>query len=516
MTASTTRGIHIGGLALLIFLLMAATATAAKIAVLEVDIYGYPLYQAIKGLDLPAAIETRMFTVEELEDNQEAKAYITDCAVVFVDVMMEELADYMVENNLLEGRAVYATNHGGDPKKLAEAGFRFDREIMSYGGGNVENTINMIRLAVHRHIDDAVTYAPPAKRKPEGMIYHPEAPERFKDTTSYKKWNMTRSPYRSDKPWVGILFSVDSLGAGHTEATDKLIRRIEGAGFNVLPTIGWESRALSEVFKPENGRPPVDILITFGMKFASTITNDVRQGLIDLDVPVINVIRPYLESIDEWRRSDIGFGPFEVVWAVATPEFSGAIEPTPLIGKTQIVDPDTGRHLMVHDTIDETVDYLIPRLKKWVALRRKPNTEKKVAFLYYNHSGGKQNIRRRLPECIPKPSDHFEANERRRLRCPTHGQAHRRGYQGTGADQRPPHRFLGAGRTRRPAEIPGCGTGDPGGIQDMVRHPSRNLQTKGHPGLGPARRLQGHGGGRQAVHPHGQAGQCGADARTHP
>ncbi|BBO92468.1 cobaltochelatase subunit CobN [Desulfosarcina ovata] len=73
---------------------------------------------------------------------------------------------------------------------------------------------------------------------------------------------------------------------------------------------------------------------------------------------------------------------FEVSWAVATPEFSGTIEPTPLIGKTQILDPDTGRRLMVHDTIDETVDHFIPRLKKWVVLQRKPNSEKKVAILY--------------------------------------------------------------------------------------------------------------------------------------
>ncbi|WP_319524927.1 cobaltochelatase subunit CobN [uncultured Desulfosarcina sp.] len=391
MIVPTARSLRTVGFALFILLLSLSSAGAAKIAVLEVDIYSYQLYQAIKGLNLPASIETRMFTVEELGDNPEAKAYIADCEVVFVDVMMDKLADYMVDNDLLEGRAVYATNHGGDPEKLAEEGFRFDKEIMQYGR-SVENTINMIRLAVHRHIDNAVTYDPPVKRKPGGMIYHPEAPKRFKDTAAYKKWNMIRSHYRPENPWVGILLSVDSLQAGHAEATDKLIRKIEKAGFNVLPTIGWESRALSEVFKPENGQPPVDILITFGMKFASTITNDVRQGLIDLDVPVINVIRPYLESIDEWRQSDIGFGPFEVVWAVATPEFSGAIEPTPLIGKTQIVDPDTGRRLMVHDTIDETVGHLIPRLKKWVALRRKPNTDKKVAVLYYNHSGGKQNI----------------------------------------------------------------------------------------------------------------------------
>ena len=238
-----------------------------------------------------------MFSVEELEDNPQASTYIADCSVVFVDVMMDELADYMISNHLIEGRTVYALNHGGNPKKLAEEGFLFDDEIMSYGGWTVENTINMIRLAVHRHIDVSVTYAPPVKPIKEGMIYHPDAPERFRDTADYKKWNMTRSSYRSANPWVGVLFSVDSLRAGHAEATDKLIRRLEAAGFNVLSGIGWETRALTEVFKPVNGKSPVDVMVTFCMKFASTITEEVRKGLVELNVPVINVIRPYLETI---------------------------------------------------------------------------------------------------------------------------------------------------------------------------------------------------------------------------
>ncbi len=392
MSTAAAKGARIWGLALFFLLLCLSPARAAKLAILEVDIYGYQLYQAIKGLNLPESIETRMFSAQELENDPQAKAYIADCTVVLVDVMAEELADYMIDNHLLEGRTVYALNHGGDPKKLTEEGFVFDREIMSYGGWHLENTINMIRLAVHRHIDASVTYAPPVKPKRQGLIYHPAASEKFTDTAAYKQWNMARSDYHPENPWVGILFSVDSLGPGQTQATDKLIRKLEDSGFNVLPTVGWESRAMAEVFRPVDGKPPVDILITFCMKFASTITDEIRQGLVELNVPVINVIRPYLETIDQWRRSEVGFGPFETVWAVATPEFSGAIEPTPLIGKTQILDPDTGRRLMVHATIDETVDYLIPRLKKWVALQRKPNAQKKVAILYYNHGGGKQNI----------------------------------------------------------------------------------------------------------------------------
>ena len=128
------------------------------------------------------------------------------------------------------------------------------------------------------------------------------------------------------------------------------------------------------------------------MKFATSITDEVRQALANLNVLVFNVNQIYMNTIEQWRQSEVGFGPFETVWAVATPEFSGAIEPTPLMGKIEISDPDTGRRLMVTGTIDETVAHLIPRLKNWIALQNKPNAEKKVAIIYYNHGGGKQNI----------------------------------------------------------------------------------------------------------------------------
>jgi cobaltochelatase CobN len=46
----------------------------------------------------------------------------------------------------------------------------------------------------------------------------------------------------------------------------------------------------------------------------------------------------------------------------------------------------------VHKPVKENIELLIPRLKKWIELKKKHNRNKKVAILYYNHSQGKQNI----------------------------------------------------------------------------------------------------------------------------
>ncbi len=49
---------------------------------------------------------------------------------------------------------------------------------------------------------------------------------------------------------------------------------------------------------------------------------------------------------------------------------------------------------VVYDTVPmpENIDFLIRRMKAWHNLQAKPNGEKKIAVLYWNHPPGKQNV----------------------------------------------------------------------------------------------------------------------------
>ena len=111
-----------------------------------------------------------------------------------------------------------------------------------------------------------------------------------------------------DGAWVGIMDFANSLKEGQVEAMDELIVRLETAGFNVLPCFGPVDVVMQRFVKPRNGQRPVDLLLAFSLKFASSLNDDIRQTLIDLNVPVFNVIRPYAESIDEWRGSSVRAG----------------------------------------------------------------------------------------------------------------------------------------------------------------------------------------------------------------
>jgi cobaltochelatase CobN len=390
MSKKGIRNRQVWGLALCCFFIFLSPAQAEKVTVLELDINSYQVHQAIKKLDLPDTIKTRFFTYEDLSDNPAAKTFIADSSVVLVNVMMPQLADYMVEEKLMEGRAVYAMNEAGDPEELTSKGYRFDAAIVDYYHNmSVKNMINMIRFAVNRHIDSAVTFAP-LEKLPEACIYHPDAPEKHESVAEYKKWYGERSAFSAENPWVGISYYANTIKAGQVKAADDLIRTLERAGFNVMACFGPVQIVLPRFLKPEGEPAQVDMLLAFTLKFVSSINDDVRRVLADFTGPVFDVISPYAETTKEWRASKVGLGPMETVWAVATPEVSGAIEPTVLLGKRELYE--NGRELFVYETVPECLDWLIPRLKKWAVLQRKPNAEKKVAVIYYNHSQGKHNV----------------------------------------------------------------------------------------------------------------------------
>jgi cobaltochelatase CobN len=374
------------------FFLLVSHIRAEKVAILELDINSYQVQQAVKRLELPESIQTRFFTLEDLEKNAVAKEFIADSPLVFVNVMMPELADFMVKKRLMAGRTVYALNPAGDTEALTEKGYIFDPEIMDYYHNMTPgNMINMVRMAVRRHIDPTVIFEA-IERLPEACIYHPDGPEKFQDVKSYQNWYAGRKNFRLQNPWVGFMFYSNSLKVGQVEAADTMIRKLETSGFNVLPCFGPAQILLTRYLKPMSGKSPVDMLLAFSLKFSSCINDEILAALSALNVPVFNVICPYAETIDQWRQSEVGLEPMETVWAVAVPELSGTIEPSVLIGKKEFIDSETSRRLYVYETIEETVNFLIPRLKKWALLQRKPNRDKKVAIIYYNHSQGKQNI----------------------------------------------------------------------------------------------------------------------------
>ena len=97
------------------------------------------------------------------------------------------------------------------------------------------------------------------------------------------------------------------------------------------------------------------------------------------------------------------------------PEFEGVIEPIVVGASRGISTPEEESY----EALDDRIDKLADRVAKWVALRKKPNSEKKIAFILQQQPVRKRRgygRRRRPPRHAGKRCRYHEADGSGRLR----------------------------------------------------------------------------------------------------
>lgn len=222
-------------------------------------------------------------------------------------------------------------------------------------------------------------------------IYHPDAGKVYSDLQEYKNKFCDEN-----KITVGVLFYRDEWIWGDLEYQNRLIKEIEKQGMNVIcvftngmpvEELGMPSlRRVFNMFFKENGIPAIDVLINV-MKFSMTSSGSITiEDLKELNVPVLqaySVIAPY----DEWKNSLEGLNAMEISISVTLPEFDGIIHGVPIANK-KILDNGDVRYL----PINERIERIASKAKKWGNLRRKDNSSKKIAIIFHNYPPKNSNI----------------------------------------------------------------------------------------------------------------------------
>jgi cobaltochelatase CobN len=119
----------------------------------------------------------------------------------------------------------------------------------------------------------------------------------------------------------------------------------------------------------------------------------VAQLLQKLDVPVLKAIRLTDRGAAAWQLSEEGLPINSIQYRVAMPEVQGMSQPLVVAaaGKPSI-DDLTGVELRHPEILPAEIQSLVTRAKNWQTLRSKPNRDKRIAIVYYNHPPGRQNI----------------------------------------------------------------------------------------------------------------------------
>ncbi len=246
----------------------------------------------------------------------------------------------------------------------------------------LENIKNMFKYIGKETLDLDYNVDPPQDLMWQG-IYHPDARNAFENIDDYLEW------YKPSKQYmIGILFFRTYWANGDIEIVDTLVRELEKK-FDVIPAfchgmadkntgIKTSGEVTDRFFK---GR--IDIMVDLQSIFHAGNIDDSVNALKILDVPVIHPLVSYYSTMDEWSADIAGMSSSQIGWSVAMPEFEGVIEPV-IIGVSQTKEGH-GSEFECHVPINERITKIVKKIEKWVLLKNKPISQRKVAFILHNN-----------------------------------------------------------------------------------------------------------------------------------
>ncbi len=231
----------------------------------------------------------------------------------------------------------------------------------------------------------------PPEESPQCGIYHPDFKHSFDSTGEYLK-HYGKKGVKT----IGILFSRTYWIENGLPVIDAVIREAEKNGLNVIPVFNnkfgyrGDDRSIEEFFFIE-GEPVIDALFIDAYFFLRTVrerkSGDINHEEVDilrkLNVPALFIMSS-MQSEDEWRSNPDGLTVPQLIIRVSMPEFDGITDPILVGTSEEEFDPVTGAVMHIPNPIDEQVQLVIKRIKKWISLREKENAEKKIAMVLLN------------------------------------------------------------------------------------------------------------------------------------
>ena len=247
---------------------------------------------------------------------------------------------------------------------------------------------------------------PPPKETPATGLIHPLSPQLFDSPQDYMKWYEKSGPVQDpDAPAVAVLLYRKHVITEQPYIGD-LVACLEAEGLKPLPifingveahtivrdvlTTQHEQQLIKRGIKTsptlERNAIAVDAIVnTIGFPLVGGPAGTMEGGrqaevakaiLSSKNVPYIVAAPLLIQDLNSWVSD--GIAGLQSVVLYSLPELDGAIDTVPLGGLV-------GDNIYL---IPERVKRLSGRLKKWIALRRKPAAERKVAILLYGFPPG--------------------------------------------------------------------------------------------------------------------------------
>jgi len=266
-------------------------------------------------------------------------------------------------------------------------------EASSYlHGGGMENLVGFLVLLHNAAGGKPEIPKPPLEQRPSAGIYHPDANGPFFSLSDYETWLTKRFDAATKR--VGILFFKTLLDHGETAPVDALIRALEKRNLAPVAVFGWPL-SQAEPFFTRDGKPVVELFLLVDPVMPSP---DNTQLLEKYGLHAINLMTTSATEA-EWRGGESGLPPGRLPIQVGNAERSGITEP--ILIAASAPKENGGKPV----PLAGQVELAAARAARWVALRTKPNWEKRLALIYFNNPPGKATLGASYLDLIPSLSN---------------------------------------------------------------------------------------------------------------
>ncbi|MEM1670707.1 MAG: cobaltochelatase subunit CobN [Archaeoglobaceae archaeon] len=272
---------------------------------------------------------------------------------------------------VLQDKLVFSV-HSEIPSKCPADALLKVREFWINGGReNFRGLINLILRCLGLSVE-----VPEVMRIPWHGIYHPTL-GLFESVEDYLG-------VYSSSPLVGVLFYREHLLYKAVEYVEKLIKAIEAQGLGVIAVFARkyqdeqiEIPSVEESIKKfffEKQKCLVEAIVNLT---SFSLTKDI--GLLkNLNVPIINPVTSFYQSVEEWENSN-SIDYLSQVYNVILPELDGLIEP--IVYVFSELEEDGSRKYVA---FDPHAEFIAKRVKKWVEIRKKRPEERRIAIVLIN------------------------------------------------------------------------------------------------------------------------------------
>ncbi|MFQ5964515.1 MAG: cobaltochelatase subunit CobN [Candidatus Scalinduaceae bacterium] len=278
-------------------------------------------------------------------------------------------------------------------KQYAAIGLTYDKEIRFYSKHrNLENYKNMILLSLKKYLRISEINVKPFQEGLKMAYYHRHEQEEkiFKTFEEYESWYREAGYYKEGAEWVAVLTYSSFYEQGQTSVEDKLVHTLEDKGLNAFTAFGYPaSEVIGKLLIDSNGVSRASGILSFLFRFSDF---KAASSLEKCGVPVVNLITVYGKDGKTWENDPVGLSSLEISWQLAVPEISGLVQPTVVSYRMREKDDETGFFVEQRKYIPGQVKRVVNRIRAWLNLQRKNNSNKKVAILYWNYPPGKQQI----------------------------------------------------------------------------------------------------------------------------